>query len=132
MSAAANPSAASPALAQVQESLKTLVSGPKLKEAGAFAARLFEHLRARPRDFAGALTRGLRLHQGRAHAVLAEGRRQQAANRAGTHDEAVERAMVHGVRAFGGMACRALRRRPPSDPGPSAPRCRPPLSAHPS
>ena len=43
MSAAHNADA-SPALAQVQDSLKSLVSGPKLKEASAFAARLFEFL----------------------------------------------------------------------------------------
>ena len=35
---------ASPGLAHVHESLKSLVSGPKLKDALAFATRLFEHL----------------------------------------------------------------------------------------
>ena len=41
---AANNADASLALVQVQDSLKSLVSGPKLKEASAFAARLFEFL----------------------------------------------------------------------------------------
>jgi glutamate dehydrogenase len=48
---AVSSSEAGPALAHVQESLKSLVSGPKLKEALAFASLLFEHL---PEDeFAG-------------------------------------------------------------------------------
>ncbi len=40
---AVRSSDAGPGLAHVQESLKSLVSGPKLKEAQAFAALLFEH-----------------------------------------------------------------------------------------
>ena len=41
---AVRSSDAGPGLAHVQEALKSIVTGPKLKEALAFAARLFEHL----------------------------------------------------------------------------------------